>query len=158
MEGELGVHTAEASNQVILEGPDGPFSGVAPVNSRGDKLVVNFNIGHVGLENVGALIVQALETRSEAGLGEGSNTALVGLEDGWGMPGRNGLGINEVAIVVVEDKEVVVAKTRGSGEAPGLIGIDQASGIGFNHGGKAMMRGIIGGFTAGESEGSVGVI
>ena len=138
--GELGVNTAKASNQMVLESSDGAFSGIAPVDTRRDQLVININVSHVSLEYIRALVVQSLETRAETGLDKIADTPLVGLENGRGMSGRDWFGINDVAVVVVEDKEVVVAETGRGGETSGLIGVDQARGIGFDHSCKAMIR------------------
>jgi hypothetical protein len=36
MKREVLVSAAETSNEVVLEGPDGPFSSIATMDTRGD--------------------------------------------------------------------------------------------------------------------------
>jgi hypothetical protein len=38
------VDAAEAGDKVVLERADGPFGGVASVNSRGNKLEIDFSL------------------------------------------------------------------------------------------------------------------
>lgn len=121
-------------------------------------MVINFNVSHVGLEDIRALVVQSLETRAETGLHEIADTPLVAFENGWGMSRRDGFSIDGVAVVVVEDKEVVVAETGRGGETSRLISVDQAGEIGFDHSREAIMCDFIGGVAAGESESCIGVV
>ena len=41
MDREILINTAETGNQVVLEGTDSPFSCIAVVDSRRNKLVVD---------------------------------------------------------------------------------------------------------------------
>jgi hypothetical protein len=50
MQGKVLVSTTEASNEVILEGADGPFRRIASVDMWGNKLKVNGLLRQVVLE------------------------------------------------------------------------------------------------------------
>lgn len=49
-----------------------------------------------------------------------------GIQDAAGGTILDGDGVNVVAVIVIEDQEVVVAGARGEHEAPCLIGEDFA--------------------------------
>jgi hypothetical protein len=64
MKGEVFVNAAEASNEMIFEGPNGAFRGIATMHARRSKLEVNILIAEELFEGKGAFIVQALELRA----------------------------------------------------------------------------------------------
>ena len=68
MERKSFIGTAEATNEVVFEGVDGTFGGIAVVDVRGDKLKINLLLMHELLENVGLFIVEALEVGAETRL------------------------------------------------------------------------------------------
>jgi len=61
VEREVGGQAAEASNQMIFEGADGPFGRVPAVDARWYQLVLDANGRHVSFEYVRAFVVEPLE-------------------------------------------------------------------------------------------------
>jgi hypothetical protein len=52
MEREVLIGTAKTGNEVIFEGLDGAFSGVAGMDTGWDKLEIDFLLLHAGFENL----------------------------------------------------------------------------------------------------------
>jgi hypothetical protein len=67
MKREVFVDTAEAGDEVVLEGADGTLGGVAAVDARRGKLEVDVLGTEELLEGLGAFVVKALEEGLEAG-------------------------------------------------------------------------------------------
>jgi hypothetical protein len=61
MKGKIRVRGTEASNEVILEGAYGPFSGITAVQMGGCELKVDMLQGHEGLEGGRGFVVEALQ-------------------------------------------------------------------------------------------------
>lgn len=78
MKREIGVGAAEAGNEVVLEGPDGAFCGIAAVDAGGYELEVYVLFAHVVLQDGGGFVVKALEARAQAGGNEDGKGCLVG--------------------------------------------------------------------------------
>ena len=60
MKGEIAIHAAEASNEMIFEGADCTFGCIAAVYIWRYKLVVNTFIDHELLKGIRAFIVKSL--------------------------------------------------------------------------------------------------
>jgi len=60
VDGEVLVHAAKASNEVVLESVDGSFSSIVVVQVWWDKLVVDAFRSHVALQGTGCFIIKAL--------------------------------------------------------------------------------------------------
>ena len=60
MEWDVWISGAEACNEVIFEGANHTFSGVAAVDAGRNELVVYRFAGHVGLEYAGSFVVELL--------------------------------------------------------------------------------------------------
>ena len=54
---EVFVSATETGNEVVLEGSDGSFGGIAAMEMRGGKLEVNLFFSHVVLESNGGFVV-----------------------------------------------------------------------------------------------------
>jgi hypothetical protein len=78
VERRIRVSAAESSNKVVFEGADGSFGSVATVEMRGCKLKVNVSRGHESLEGCRGFVVEPLELRSKASLGEKQVGTFVG--------------------------------------------------------------------------------
>jgi hypothetical protein len=59
----LGVGTAQCRNEVILEGANRAFGGVASVDAGWDELIIYAFAGHELLESFGAFVIESLELR-----------------------------------------------------------------------------------------------
>jgi hypothetical protein len=68
VDGELRVSAAEASNEVILECANGPFSSIAAMGTRGHQLVVNVSCHKEVFEGGAAFIVKLVEDWSVASM------------------------------------------------------------------------------------------
>ena len=66
MKGEVAVGRAEAGDEMVLEGADGPLGGVPTVKVGRGELEVDFRFRHKGLQCRGRFIVEPLESRFEA--------------------------------------------------------------------------------------------
>ena len=61
MHGKILVETAEAGNEVIFERPNGPFGGVASMDTRRNKLKIHLLLRHEFFQGGRAFIVEALQ-------------------------------------------------------------------------------------------------
>jgi hypothetical protein len=74
-------------------------------------------------ECIGAFVVQALEERFQAGFGEACVDLLVGSQDGRPFAIFDGLGKDEVRVMVTKAKYVQVAAAGPGGELSSLVGV-----------------------------------
>jgi hypothetical protein len=79
-------------------------------------------------EGSGAFIVKLLEQWAAAGKDEFVVALFVSSKDGISCSVFDGHYVDEVAVVVVEDKEIVVATAGGKGETAGQVTIASPSG------------------------------
>jgi hypothetical protein len=126
VEREVGVGAAQASNEVVLEGANGAFGRIGAVKTRRDELEVDVLVEEELLESSGALVVEALELGAEASANEPIVDGLVRGEDGGAGLAGHGLGVDGVAVVVIQDEELGVAGAGGEDEAARLVGEDLA--------------------------------
>jgi len=63
MHREVLVRAAEAGDEVVLEGADGTFGGIAAMDMGRDQLKVNLLGSKEVLENCGGFVVETLEAR-----------------------------------------------------------------------------------------------
>ena len=136
VKGEVRVTAAKDGNEVVLEGLDGTFSGVAAVDVGRSELVVNVFLFEVVLENGGALIVKVLEFRAATGADELIVPLLVGGKDGFSFAVLEGFNSNVVGVIFIEDKQVAIAFARREREASSEITVAPARGGAVNDGGK----------------------
>ncbi len=61
IEREVRAGTAEAGDEVVFEGADGPFGGVTAIDARRGELEINVLGAHELLEGEGGFVVQSLE-------------------------------------------------------------------------------------------------
>jgi hypothetical protein len=146
--GKFFVQATEPCDEVILERADGAFRGIATMDARRNKLEVDGFFDKKFFQCDGALVVESLELGTEAGGGEGGMELLVAGEDDGAGAVPEGLGEDGVAVVVVEDKQIIVAVAGGRYEATGLISVDLA--CGFHDGCVADVATLIGGIAGGK--------
>ena len=121
MQWKIRVTAGDASNQVVLEGLDGALIRVCSMQVGGYKLKCDSLAVHKILEASWTFIVKHLELGSKAPIGE------LGMEDGVGSDELcftsrfYRIGDDSVAVIVVEDHEVIAAATGGDGEAASLV-------------------------------------
>ena len=118
---KIRVTAGDASNQVALEGLDGAPSRVCLVQVGGYKLKCDSLVAHIILEASWTFIVKHLELGAKAPIGE------LGMEDGVGSDDLcftsqfYRLGDGCIAVMVIEDHEVLSAATGGDREAASLV-------------------------------------
>ena len=121
MKWEVGVGGAETGDEMVFENADGAFCLIASVGMWWYELVVNLVFREEIFEKVGCFVVEALQLWSEAALSEGGVNAFEGGEVVGGGTGLHGLCENHVAVVVVDDEDVVVAVAGRGDKASSLV-------------------------------------
>lgn len=109
MEWEVAISGAEHSDEMVFEGANGTFSCVAAMVIRWSELKIDVVLGKVVFEKFGALVVQTLELRCQSGGLELVANLFEGRDDVFGFAGSKGFCEYAVAVVVVGDKDVLVA-------------------------------------------------
>ena len=128
MEREILVHAAKSGDEMVFEGSDGAFGGIASMGAGGHKLVLDGFVLKEFFEGGAAFVVEAMEARAEAGADEASMEDAEGVKDGLGGAGLHGFREDGVAVVIVEDKDIVVAGAGWDDEFAGLVGVGLAGG------------------------------
>ena len=100
---------AESSDEVVLECADGTFGIVASVDSWRDKLECSVGVMEVVFEGLTALIVHDVELWFATVADKAIIEELVGFEYGGSFSIGNGCDIDGIAVVMVEQEDVVVA-------------------------------------------------
>jgi hypothetical protein len=138
-ERKVGVTATKAGNEMVFEGLNCAFCGIATVDVGGSELVGNILLLEEGFEGGGALIVESLEPRAATGADERVvELDVAGLDDRRFATGK-GLNGNVVAVVVIEEEKVVVAFAGGQREAASEITIAATGGRAVKHGSKEEM-------------------
>ena len=121
MQRKIRVAAGGASNQVVLEGMDGALSRVCLVQVGGYKPKCDSLAAHIILDASWTFIVKHLELGAKAQIGE------IGMENGVGSDELcftlqfYSFGDDCVAVMVIEDHEVLAYATGGDGEAASLV-------------------------------------
>jgi hypothetical protein len=149
VKGGVFVCAAEACDEGILERPDGAFGGITTMDVRENKLEVEVLGAQKIFQDAAAFVVEALSDGRQGGLDKDSMGAFVGGQDFGGGFVFHGLGVDVIAVVVVEGEEFVGAGGGRSDETTSLISEDLAH-VG-HAGGEAKVRANAGGGAEGES-------
>jgi hypothetical protein len=104
-------------------------------------LEVNVLLVEVLLGGSSAFVVEALEVWVEASSEEGGMELLVSSQDGGASAIFDGFGKDGIAVVVVDEQQVVVAMTRWGNKVARLVSVDLASW--FEDGSKAVVVGLV---------------
>jgi hypothetical protein len=104
VEGKLWVSAAAAGNEVILKSLNRLLCGVAIMEVGPGKSKIKVFVAHVCLEGNRGVVVKFLEVGSKPVGGEKGMHFLVGGKDGGASAISHGLGIDVVAIIVLEDE------------------------------------------------------
>ena len=99
--GKIFRHGAETSDEMVLEGSDGAFSGVPTVTAWWGELKVNVVGGEEVAEFLGAFVVEALELRFPAGVGEALEHVLESLNEVLGSTVAQRFDQYSIAVVVI---------------------------------------------------------
>ena len=124
---KIRITAGDASNQVVLEGLDGALSRVCFLQEGGYKLKCDSLAAHIILEAIWKFIVNHLELGARSPIGELGMEDRVGLYELCFTLRIYRLGDDCVAVMVVEDHDVLAAATGGNGEAASLVSRDFAS-------------------------------
>ena len=130
MKWEVGVSRAETGDKMVFENADGAFCLVASVGMWWYELVVNLLFREEFFEKGRCFVVEALQLWAEAARSEDGVNAFEGGEVVGGGSGSHGLREYHIAVVVVDDEDVVVAVAGRGDKTSGLVA-GNASGDGF---------------------------
>ena len=124
MKREILVHTAESSNEMILEGLDGTFCRVSTMDARWNELKIHVFFVHEVFQKSRAFVVQSLESLSESCLDESRMDGFVCGENVLGVSCIHGLSKDMITVVVVQHQDVVVSMTGRDWKATSLIAVN----------------------------------
>jgi hypothetical protein len=144
MEREVFIDAAQSCNEVIFERADSTFSCIAPMHAWGHKLIVNFIVNEELFESNGAFVVESLELGAEPGSDKPCMQYFVPGQDAWAGTTAEGFDEYAITVIVVEDKDVVVAAVGRDDELASLISVDLASERWFDKSGETVMGASVG--------------
>ena len=121
MEGKVWVAGAKAGNKMVFEGADSTFGCVAAMHVGRSELIVDALLLKKLLEDGGALVIESGQARLKAGSLEAAEYVGVRCEDGGSRSIFHGHGVDGIAIVVVEDKNIFVAVAGRQLELASLV-------------------------------------
>ena len=102
---------------------DGTFSSVGAMFVRRDTLEVYVVLGESIFEVVGALIVEDMKLGRMALAYEKFMSLFPGMMNAGGFAIWDGNSMDRVCVMMVEEKNVLIAMTRLNREFPSLVGI-----------------------------------
>ena len=121
MEGEIFVGCAQTSNEVVFECADGLFGSIAAMDVWRDQLIVHLFRRQKFLESLGCFVIQALEFWTEASGTKPGMRYLVGLEDRFRASVGEWDSEDTVAVIIVNDEDVIVTSNGRSDKFAGKI-------------------------------------
>ncbi len=128
--GKSGINTRQDQQEVVLECANGVLRFIAAVHVRRDKLKLGVPLEGDGFLISGAgLIVQDLEVNSKAAGRQPYHDGIVGSNAVAVIPGLEGLLENEVAIGMVGNHCILVAKARLDRETTCVFCVEPAEGM-----------------------------
>ena len=127
MQREVLVDAAQTSDEVVLKSANRALGRIATMDVGRHELKIDVFGAEEFLEDRRALIVEALELGAKASFAKLGVDGLECREDGLGGPCFHWFGKDAIAVVVVKDKQVVVAIAGGGHELAGLISVDLTS-------------------------------
>jgi len=102
-------------------------------------LVSNVFLFEVGFQDVRTLIVESLDVGPGAPFNKKVVHLDIGSQDGCGFAVLDWFGGNEVAVVIIEDEQVVVALAGREGKFAGEIAVAFSGGGPVNDSGKKVV-------------------
>ena len=109
MEREVFVTCAQTGDEMILEGLDRAFGGVATMSMRWHQLEFYFGFVEESLQQGGYFIVEDVEFRSESAVDEVVAQLFEGCLQGGVGTIFDGFGEHGIAVIIAEDHDVLVA-------------------------------------------------
>jgi len=113
---------------MIFECPNCALCCVASMKTRRDKLEVDGFLPHVLLKDLRGFVVELLEFRLEPARFPKRNNALIRRQNDFFGAILHGFRVNEVAVVVVNDENVLVSTDGRNKETSGGVRVDLAGG------------------------------
>jgi hypothetical protein len=138
-ERKMGVYRAEDGDEVIFEGPDGPFGCIDSVFFRRYALETNLILLKGVFEILRAFVVKNVKLRSMAVMNQGLVSGFPGVAYAGGFAIWNGHCMNGVGVLMVEYEDIMIAAAGGDRKATGLIGIGPENGLRFKEHGAELM-------------------
>ena len=106
---------------MVFESADGTFSSIGTVFFRWDSLILDLVLHEGILEVLRAFVVQDVEVGGMSLMHKDLVGLFPGIANTGGFAIGNSNSMDGVRVLVVKDKDVVVAAAGGNGEATGLI-------------------------------------
>ncbi len=128
--GKSGINACQDQQEVVLECANGALRSIVAVHVRRDVLKLGVPLEGDGFLISGAgFIVQDLEVNSEATGRQPCHDEIVGSNAVAVIPGLEGLLENEVAVGMVGDHHILVARACLDRETTCVICVEPAEGV-----------------------------
>jgi hypothetical protein len=124
---------------VIFERADGPFGGVNTVFVRGNSLEGNALREKGVFEILGAFVVKNMKSGSVTLMNKCGMGGEPSITNAGTFTRRDSDGVNRVRVLMIKDKEVVVAATGRDRKKTGLIGVGPEDGLFWDEHGTNLM-------------------
>lgn len=108
-EGKVGIDSAEDRNQVILESTDSSFGGIGTMFLGWHALKGDIVFLEGIFESLRTFVVKNVELGSMTSGEETFVGQFPGIADASGLAIGNGDGVNRIGVMVIKNKNVVVA-------------------------------------------------
>jgi hypothetical protein len=122
MERKIGIGTAEACNEVVLEGSYGYLGSIMMMDSWWYQLKVDIFVAHLLLKYGRCLIVKALKRRTKSSRNENGNAFFKGYQMGGSCSNFYGFSMDEIGIKkIIEDEKLDIALAAGKDKTASLV-------------------------------------
>jgi len=138
VEWEVFVSAAKPSYEMIFKCVDGAFGNIATMDVLQHQLKINIHCCKEVLEGSGCFVVQVLKAWSKSSPTEVCMEHLEGHQDGVGVAILEWLCQYGIAVMVIEDHDVIIASAGWGWKFAILVRVDLAQGL--NDGGKTGMQ------------------
>jgi hypothetical protein len=101
MQWEIFINAAKASDEMVLKSSDAAFGCIATVRAGRDELEINVLIVHELLEDLGAFVIEMLETGLQSCLRKMGVEKLVGVMNARGCAVLERLREDMIIIIIV---------------------------------------------------------
>ena len=127
MERKIRITRSQAGDEVVLERAKSAFGGISAMNVGGCQLDVDLLIVfHILTQCFARFIIQTMQFRRRTCFGEAFEKGLVCADDLWACTVFERFKEDGVSIIVVEEKQIAIARTGGKGKLASEIGVDLA--------------------------------
>ena len=105
------VDAAKSGNEVILEGADRAFGGIAAMHAGWNELKIDVGVAQERLERGGSLVIEAVQLWMQTGGNKACMNDCEGGENARARTTFHGFDQNGITVVVEYDHNVIIAGT-----------------------------------------------